>query len=347
MKLIPIGAALLVLALPSSATAKTIFAGIHAHRGGPNTGAAATYPEASVQAFQASHKLGADVIELDAKLTSDNVPVIMHDATLDRTTNCTGQVRQMSAADLVANCRIDTLGTESLIKPAPGAGAAIPTLAEVLAWARAEKVKLHLEIKNQPTDPDFDATSGFADTVLGAVTASGIDKRTVLIQSFWPPNLDRAKAAGYPTTLLLIAQGSNQQGIDLAKQNGYTVVSPAWPTAGDPAEFVRSAHDAGLPVIPYTIDERDEIARAFKVGVDGVITNDTRLGLRVRYGEACDQALAREQRLNRTYKRRLAAYRRARTASRKRKLRKSALSARRALITAKRHRKATCARAGL
>jgi len=346
MKLIAIGTALLVLALPSSATAKTVFAGIHAHRGGPNTGGAATYPEASVQAFQESHKLGADVIELDAKLTSDNVPVIMHDATLDRTTNCTGQVRQRTAADLAANCRIDTLGTELLIKPSTGSGVAIPTLADVLAWAKKDKVKLHLEIKNQPTDPDFDATPGFADTVLNAVTASGIDKRTVLIQSFWPPNLDQAKAAGFPTTLLLLIKGSNQQGIDLAKQNGYTVVSPAWPTAEDPEDFIKQAHAAGKPVIPYTIDTEGEIARAFNVGVDGVITNDTRLGLRVRYGVFCDQGRAVEKRLSRTYKKRLAAYRRERYASRKRKLRKSALSARRALTRAKRGRKATCARAG-
>jgi glycerophosphoryl diester phosphodiesterase len=345
-KLIVIGAAALVCAAPGVADAKTVFAGVHAHRGGANTGAVAAHPENSLEGFQASHKLGADVIEMDAKLTADNVPVIMHDATLDRTTNCAGQVRQRTAADLAANCRIDTLGTEALIKGAPGAGVAIPTLADVLAWARADKVKLHLEIKNQPTDPDYDSTPGFAQTVLNAVTASGIDKRTVLIQSFWPPNLDQAKAAGYPTTLLLLQQGSTQQGIDLAKQNGYTVVSPGWPTAGEPEEFVLSAHRAGLAVIPYTIDEEKEIARAFTVGVDGVITNDPKLGLQVRYGELCDKALGREQRLSKTYRKRLAAYRRAKSSARKRKLRKSALSARRALNRAKRNRKATCAKAG-
>ncbi len=211
-KLILVGAALLMLAAPSPAVAKTLFAGIHAHRGGPNTGAIAAHPENSLEAFKASHELGADVIELDSKLTSDNVPVIMHDATLDRTTNCSGQVRQRTAADLAANCRIDTFGTESLLKPAPGAGVPIPTLAEVLAWAKANKVKLHLEIKNQPTDPDYDMTPAFAQTVLNAVIASGIDKQNVLIQSFLPPNLDQAKAAGFPTTLLLLQQGVERAG---------------------------------------------------------------------------------------------------------------------------------------
>jgi len=347
MRLIAFGAVALAMLAPSSATAKTVFAGIHAHRGGPNTGAAASYPENSLQAFDAAHKLGADVIELDAKLTADNVPVIMHDATLERTTNCDGQVRQRTAADLAANCRIDTVGTEALIKASGTGGEPIPTLAEALAWAKANKVLLHLEIKNQPTDPDYDATPAFAQTVLNGVNASGIPKQTVLIQSFWPPNLDQAKAAGYPTTLLLLRQGSTQQGIDLAKQNGYSVVSPGWPTAGDPKEFIDNAHKAGLPVIPYTIDGEGELARAFDLGADGVITNDPKLGLQVHYGQLCDQAIGREQRLSRTYRKRLAAYRRETNSARKRRLRKSTLSARRALIRAKRNRKTTCARAAL
>jgi hypothetical protein len=77
-----------------------------------------------------------------------------------------------------------------------------------------------------------------------------------------------------------------------------------------------------------------------------VITNDPKLGLRVRYGELCDKALAREQRLSKTYRKRLAAYKRERNAARKKKLRTSALSARRALNRSKKNRKATCAKAG-
>src|SRR3954471_9493687 len=206
-----LGALALSLTAAAPATAKTPFAGIHAHRGGPIENGTEVQPENSLEAFKNGHdNIHADVIELDAKLTADNVPVIMHDATLDRTTNCTGQVRQKTAADLAASCRIDTLGTEALLKSAPGTGVPIPPLAEVLAWAKRDKVKLHLEIKNQPTDPDFDATPAFAQTVLGAVTASGIPKADVLIQSFWAPNLDQAKAAGFQTTLLLLKQTANQ-----------------------------------------------------------------------------------------------------------------------------------------
>lgn len=344
-KLITFGAAALALAVPPTAAAKTVFHGVHAHRGGPNTGGKAAYPENSLEAFRAAHELGADVIELDVKLTADNVPVVMHDATLDRTTNCDGQVRQRTAADLAANCRIDTVGTEELIKPAAGPGVRIPTLAQVLEWAKARRAKLHVEIKNQPTDSDYDPTPAFAQSVLTVLEASGIDKRRVLIQSFWFPNLDAAKASGFPTALLLLRDFANQGGIEFARTNGYTVVAPQWPTAGDPKQFVDSAHQAGKPVVPWTVDERAEILRVRRVGADAVITNDTALGLQVWYGEACRQAKARENRTLARYNRTLRAYRNARRGTaRERKLCKQALSDRRAYLRAKRSRGATCAK---
>jgi glycerophosphoryl diester phosphodiesterase len=310
------------------------------------TNGVATQPENSLEAFRNAHELGVDVIELDVKLTSDNVAVVMHDATLDRTTNCDGPVRLRSAAELAAACRIDTLGTDDKLVPATGPGVAIPTLADVLAWARAEGVRLNLEIKNQPSDPDFDPTPLFAQTVLGAVDSSGIDKQRVLIQSFWPPNLDEAKPRGYPTSLLLLEQTSGEQGIDLAGDRGYAVVSPAWPTAMEPKAFVEAARERGLATVPYTIDDRAQIGRAFDAGVDAVITNDPKVGLQVRYGEMCRSAKRAEERLQRKYRRRSAAYHRETDRRRKRRLRSLALSARREYSSARRSRQAVCARAG-
>jgi glycerophosphoryl diester phosphodiesterase len=338
---ITIGATALALGGAATASAKTDFAGVHAHRGGAMENRTPTLPENSLEAFRNAHEtIHADVIELDAKLTADNVPVIMHDATLDRTTNCEGQVRQKTAAEL-AGCRIDTIGAEADVKPASGPGVAIPKLADVLAFAKANQVKLNLEIKNMPTDPDYDATPGFAQTVLNTVEQSGIDKRLVLIQSFWPPNLDQAKARGFQTSLLLLQQGATQDGIDLAKQSGYTVVSPGWPTAIDPKKFVAAAHAAGKPVIPYTIDDAKEMARALAVGADGFITNDPALGTTVRDAKRCTDAVKLAKRVKRIYQKRRAAYRASPTAGR----RKALLSARRAYARASRSAKRICAAA--
>jgi glycerophosphoryl diester phosphodiesterase len=298
-----LAAALALLAGAAPAGAETDFGGIHAHRGGPLTDGAATHPENSLEAFRNADALGADVVELDVKLSADMVPVVMHDATLDRTTNCDGPVRARTAAELAAGCRIDTLGTGDKLVQAPGPGVAIPPLADVLAWARTERVRLNLEIKNQPGDPDFDPTPAFAQTVLAVIDASGIDRRRVLVQSFWPPNLDEAKPRGYPTSLLLLQQVANEQAIVLAAARGYDVVSPGWPTAMEPQAFVDAARARGLATVPYTIDERAEIERAFGVGVDAVITNDPRVGLRVLRADRCRAAGDSEDRPRRKQRR--------------------------------------------
>ena len=345
--LIALGAATLALLVPATATAKTDFAGVHAHRGGPNPAGQGIYPESSIEAFKAADDLRVDVVEIDVKLTADDVPVVMHDATLDRTTNCTGQVRQRTAAALAASCRIDTVGGEALLRPADPPGVPIPTLAETLEWADDERVKLNVELKNYPTDPDWDPTPAFANTVLAAIEQSDLNKRSVLIQSFFPPNLDPAKARGFPTSLLLLQQLSTRQGIDAARQGGYDFVSPGWPTAGDPKEFVDAAHEAGLAVVPYTIDSQAEIKRAFGAGVDAVITNDVPLAMRTRYAPLCRKAKAREKRLAKTYRKRKRAYRNARRGTaRKRTLRRKTASARKQYTRAKRGRRATCAKTG-
>src|SRR3712207_3117224 len=106
----PVRLALLaiVLALAVLATPAAAETGIHAHRGGPVVAGAPFTPEDAQPAFDFAHVNGADVIELDTKLSSDGVPVIIHDATLDRTTDCSGEVAERSAAQL-AECHVDTI----------------------------------------------------------------------------------------------------------------------------------------------------------------------------------------------------------------------------------------------
>jgi glycerophosphoryl diester phosphodiesterase len=280
-------AVLLAAAAPASAVVE-----IHAHRGGPLLNGQAKLPEDAQPAFEYGHSIGTDVVELDVKLSSDRVPFVLHDATLDRTTDCTGQIAQRSAADL-ATCHVDTIGTEGKITQVPGARVPIPRLADVLAWAKAEGVRLNLEIKNQPTDPDYDGSPAFARAVLGAVVDSGIPKDQALIQSFWPPNLDEAKAMGFETSFLSLAQ-TNEQAIEFARTRGYDVLSPAWPVSSDPKAYVARAHAAGLPVVPYTFNEAKDVRDAVDAGVDAVITNDVPVAQQVIYGIDCDGARSRE-----------------------------------------------------
>src|SRR5262245_4408992 len=112
---------------------------IHAHRGGSYVNGKPTFPENTMPAFEnaAAEK---SVIELDVKLTKDGVPVVIHDDTLDRTTNCTGPVKGKTLAQL-KRCRADVLGspgnpgglkTKKIAKPT----VQVPTLKDVLAFAK-------------------------------------------------------------------------------------------------------------------------------------------------------------------------------------------------------------------
>ena len=266
-------AALLVVAAPALAARPFI----HAHRGGSLEFGKPTYPENTLPAFRASAFRGF-VLELDVKLTKDLVPVVIHDATLDRTTPCSGQVKSFTFAELRAGCPSDILGTgANFVQLAAGDSrrAPIPKLTEVLALGRFTGARLNLEIKNQPGDPDFDQPPDYADRVIDVIKQSGFPPSRLIIQSFWPPNLDRAKALlPDAETSFLALGGGNPAAVD---ERGDDWLSAQWPFAAD---TIADAHARGLRVVPYTIDARDDIAAAVTAGVDELITNDPLLARR-------------------------------------------------------------------
>jgi glycerophosphoryl diester phosphodiesterase len=242
---------------------------IHAHRGGPlatiDGQVVPVLPEESLRAFEDAHDNGY-VIELDAKVSSDGVPVLMHDATLDRTTDCSGLVRDRTVADL-ADCRIDVLGTAGVTAPNPQDDR-IPRLDDVLAWAKDSGARLNLEIKNVPTDADFDPTLEFARRVIEVLDRSGLPKDQMLVQSFWPPSLELAKLSGWRTALLTL-NAMNEGGPAFATARGYDVLSPEWPLRSG---FTESA--LAKPVVPWTLNDPPAIATALAEGVDGIISDN-------------------------------------------------------------------------
>ncbi|HVE69431.1 MAG TPA: glycerophosphodiester phosphodiesterase family protein, partial [Solirubrobacteraceae bacterium] len=206
----------------------------------------------------------------------------IHDHTFDRTTNCTGPTSALTAAQVAAQCRVDVLGSPgngSGLPSATGPGVPVPTLAEVMAFARDARARVNVEIKNQPTDNDFDAAPlpAYATAVLNAIDAARMPRSRVIVQSFWPPNLDVAEARGFETSLLTL-EAANAGGPEYARSHGYEWVSPAWPV--DQA-FVSRAHALGLRVVPYTLDRDEELRGAAAVGVDEVISDDPTRSARV------------------------------------------------------------------
>jgi glycerophosphoryl diester phosphodiesterase len=126
---------------------------IHAHRGGTVLNGKPRYAEESIRAYQRAARNGF-VFEVDAKLTEDGVPVAIHDATLDRTTSCTGEVWTFTYVELT-RCRTDVLGSPGSPLPTRPTSVAepIPRIADVLEVALRTGAEVDLEIKNIPRHP--------------------------------------------------------------------------------------------------------------------------------------------------------------------------------------------------
>jgi glycerophosphoryl diester phosphodiesterase len=244
---------------------------LHAHRGGTVANGTPIAYENSLSAFKAAPGRGAAVVELDVHVSSDGVPFVMHDGTLDRTTDCSGSLADHTAAEIDA-CHIDRLGSADVFKEAPGSTEPVPRLAAVLSWAKDAGARLNIEINHYPTESSFDPGPAFVNAELDAIDASGVPKSRILMQSFLPANLDPARQRGYRTALITFA-GANAQALALAKKGGYEVLEPEWPVK-KAATFVKQAHAAKRQVIPWTIDRRSDVVAAAGAGVDGIITDD-------------------------------------------------------------------------
>jgi glycerophosphoryl diester phosphodiesterase len=245
---------------------------IQSHRGGSERDGRPTFAEESMAGFRSAWEDEHTVLELDVKLSSDRVPVVIHDATLDRTTICSGQVNARTWADLRAQCPSDVLGIDPLARAKADPLVPMASLQEVLAYAKASGAPMNIEIKNIPGEPDFDPTSAFADTVLETIKASGVPLSQIIIQSFYPPNLDQAqRLLPGVATAFLTASGESSAPAFYAAANGYTWWSPQWPVS---KSDVDQAHSLGVKVVPWTIDKADDIRAAAATGVEALITND-------------------------------------------------------------------------
>jgi glycerophosphoryl diester phosphodiesterase len=268
----------ILAAVPSGSASAAPY--IQAHRGGPIFNGKPRFGENTMPAFRDSAQRGF-VLEFDVKLTGDGVPVVFHDALLDRATDCEGRIDEVTYAEL-RDCRVDILGSEGNFRqlgPHDDRRVRIPTFARVLDLLRRTGAHANIEIKNQPTDPDYDRTDGFARTVSEAIAASGVPLSHLIVQSFWPANLDVAKQLLPGVELSYLTLSSyNAGGPAAAQDRGYQWISPQWPVD---AAYIGDAHARGLQIVPFTLDNAGDIDAATRAGVDAMISNDPRVARRV------------------------------------------------------------------
>jgi glycerophosphoryl diester phosphodiesterase len=220
-----------------------------AHRG-----ASGTCPENTLASFRRAVALGAPMVELDVQLTRDGAVVVMHDWTLERTTDGAGAVRDRTLAE------IERLDAGAWFGPA-FRGERVPTLAAVLA---AVPVAVNVELK--PVGDD--GLEGGALAVVEAADALG----RVVFSSFDAAALERLRArSGAAAIAVLWESPAVTGGLTLAERVGARALHLRKDAVT--RESVDRAARVGLPVRAWTVNDPGESARLRATGVDGIFTD--------------------------------------------------------------------------
>jgi len=237
------------------------------HRGG-----AGLWPENTLVAFRGALESGCDFVESDLYLTRDGELVLIHDPTVDRTTDGSGRVAELDLAELR---RLDAgyrFSREKRTYPFRGQGATIPTLAEALDVH--PRLRFNLEMK--PRDPaivgrlvDFIEVERVHDRIL---VASQHDDLIMCFRSASSGRVATSAGRGEATRFWLSIQvGLSHQ---LNPRFDALQIPPTYRLLNVVDErLVEQAHASGVQVHVFTINVPGEMRRLLNLGVDGIITD--------------------------------------------------------------------------
>ncbi|MFB9838111.1 glycerophosphodiester phosphodiesterase family protein [Actinoallomurus acaciae] len=261
---------------------------IQGHRG-----ARGLWPENTLQGFARTLEIGVDVVELDVGLTADGVPVLHHDQALrgdtvrdrgpyrpqDPLYPYVGRpIRELTLAQVkTVDAGVPHPRFASTQTPLPGAE--VPTLAEACELFAPHDVRLSVEIKTDPSWPEVETITATAVKVLDSY---GLTERSRLLAFDWrvlgvargllpagervalvePDTLDASWMAGHDPAGGLAAAAAGA---------GATMISPHRFMVTP--ELVTAAHDHGLAMVVWTVNEPVEMARYIAFGADAIVTD--------------------------------------------------------------------------
>ncbi|MEX1079413.1 MAG: glycerophosphodiester phosphodiesterase family protein [Homoserinimonas sp.] len=226
---------------------------IAGHRGDRSTA-----PENTLLALQAALDGSMVYVETDIRLSADGVPVLIHDSTVDRTTNGSGSVSEMTLAEL------QKLDAGSWF--AKGfAGLRIPTLESFLILLADSNKKAMLELKGVWSE---DALV-LVDTL---VQSHGLHRRVVLA-SFNTETLTGLQAAVPGLPRMVIIRELPRDPVALVLEFGAIGVVTSPPSVEADPTVVDRIHQAGFGILLYTLNQKQSWRSALSLGVDGIITD--------------------------------------------------------------------------
>lgn len=238
-----------------------------AHQGGDGV-----WPGETMLAYQNAVDLGVDVLEMDIHITKDGKLILMHDETVDRTTDGTGEIESMTLTDLKKlDAAYDWSPDEGKTFPYRGQGIQVATLEEIFQAFPEMRMTIEIKKTNSPMAKpfcDLIREYNMQDKVLVAsfhderlkefrtecpevATSSAKNETTVFVL------LTKAFLGGFYSPIFYSLQVPEESG-------GITVMTPA---------FVRAAHARNLAVEPWTINDEETMRKFIEWGVDGIITD--------------------------------------------------------------------------
>jgi glycerophosphoryl diester phosphodiesterase len=226
-----------------------------AHRG-----ASGHAPENTMASFRLAVEMGAKFIETDLQLTRDAKIIAMHDPTVDRTTNGRGRISKMSLVEL----RGLDAGVKFLsVDGKSYKGERVPTLDEILEFARTVDVTFYLEMKESQG-------WGFEQSLVGALRRADAMNRAVAI-SFDSEKLATIKRIEPQLTTGFLVEKPTTQMIEKAVALGAKQFLPRADRISP--ELIAVAHRANLPVVVWTVNEIEDMRAVIALGVNGIISD--------------------------------------------------------------------------
>jgi glycerophosphoryl diester phosphodiesterase len=249
-------------------------------------GARALRPENTIPALSYALEVGADLVEFDLQVTSDEQLILAHDAQVNPNI-CQGDLQPpISERPLILTlplADLQRLDCGSLRNPqfprqelVPGTK--MPSLDEVFDWfaasahPRAQSIRFNIEMKSDPRKPDESAAPElFARLLADALRRHGVFERAV-VQSFDPRTLVELRKIEPSTQISFLSDDWRHDLAQIARELGANIISPNWRLLN--RRKVTELHAMGVRVVPWTANTVRSWETLVDLGVDGIITDD-------------------------------------------------------------------------
>lgn len=225
-----------------------------AHRG-----ASSLAPENTIAAFDKALEIGADGIELDVQLSKDGVPVIMHDESLNRTTDGDGNITDFTLDEL------KVLDAGSWFAPL-FSRAKIPTLDEVLSRYHGKNLLINIELKNALVP-----YPGLEEKVLSCVTSYNLEEK-VIISSFNHESLLRCRELNHLVRTGMLYLEELKEPWNKVKELGCYSAHPLFFYLQFP-DVIEGYVKNNIPLYPWTVNDPEMMDSLVKAGIEAIITD--------------------------------------------------------------------------